>query len=223
MHYGIVEALDLSFPCVLAVVGCGGKTSFIERIANSYQSKMVLVSPTAKMYPLKLENAHCHGVLNTETGKLEALPAAELASLTLLYDITVLEADGSRSLPCKGWLKDEPVIPRYCTHTVGIVTLIGIGKAATEEVVHNLPRFLALTGLRDGQEITMQALQDMVCAPNGMFKNSAGSRILLVNQVEDQSSTAVANKFLLTIKKSYPGFFSKLLFGSVRDDIWQEV
>ena len=220
---GIVKVLGLPFPSVVAVVGCGGKTSLVKRLADSYPDKMVLISPTTKMHPMKAGNAHCHGIFNAETGKLEALPADELAALVPQYDIALLEADGSRSLPCKGWLEDEPVVPGYCTHTVGVVTMNGLGRAATGETVHNLPQFLALTGLCKGQAITTQALRDMVCAPGGMFKNSVGSRVLLVNQVEDEGTVAIAGEFLRAVKASMPGFFAKLLLGSIHHDAWREV
>ena len=217
------RGLNPPLPCILAVVGCGGKTSLIKQLAADMQGKTVLISPTTKMYPLNVGTADCIGVPNHQTGKLEALPPDELASLAPRYDIVLLEADGSRSLPCKGWLEDEPVVPGYCTHTVGVVTLSALGKPATGERVHNLPQFLALTGLREGQEITMQALRDMVCAPQGMFKNSAGQRILLVNQVEDEPTACAAREFLQGIKARRPGFFERLLFGSVYQDSWQEV
>jgi len=220
---GIVKTLRLPFPSVVAVVGCGGKTSLIKRLAVGYQNENVLISPTTKMYPIKVGNTHCRGVFNIETGKLEALPADELADLASRYGIVLLEADGSRSLPCKGWLESEPVVPAYCTHTVGVVTMNGLAKAATREIVHNLPQFLSLTGLCEGQTITTRALCDMVCAPDGMFKNSAGSRVLIVNQVEDQKAAEIAGAFLLTIQKSDPAFFAKLLYGSAHNDIWWEV
>jgi len=219
----IVEALGLPLPSVVAVVGCGGKTSLIKRLAECSQSNKVLISPTTKMFPVSVGNADCLGVLDRKTGKLESLPADELANLVPLYDIVLLEADGSRSLPCKGWMEYEPVIPEYCTHTIGVVTLNALGKPATGDIVHNLPQFLALTGLREGEEITLDSLIEMVCAPGGMFKNSIGSRILLVNQVEDQATADIANAFLRSISERYPDFFTKLLLGSVHDNIWQEV
>ena len=228
-----VEALGLSLPSkyaagsptysVVAVVGCGGKTSLIERIAGDIADRRVLVSPTTKMFPLNLPGADCRGILNPATGKLEALPPIELAELAPQYDIALLEADGSRGLPCKGWREDEPVVPVYATHTVGIVTLNALGKAATGDTVHNLAQFLELTGLREGQAITAKALRDMVCARGGMFKNSLGNRILLVNQVEDEATADAAREFLRAIKAGNPGCFSKLLFGSVYRDKWWEV
>ena len=217
------RALDLSFPCIVAVIGCGGKTSLITQMAEGFLGKKVLISPTTKIFPAKVENADCRGAFNPTTGKLEALPEHELKDLVSNYDVVLLEADGSRSLPCKGWRADEPVIPRFCTHTIGIVTLNALNCLADSAYIHNLPQFLALTGLREGEAITLQALQAMVCAPGGMFKNSVGRRVLLVNQVESRSNAKIANGFLKTIKESYPSMFAKLMHGSIHRDTWWEV
>jgi len=235
------DYLDISTGSVVAVVGCGGKTSLIGLMADKLRDKRVLVSTTTKIFPPNMEGVavcetlrqcgehrpragvQCFGLLNRESGKLEALPETFLAEIIPRYDIVLLEADGCRGLPCKGWLANEPVVPRYCTHTVGVVTMKALGKAAGESTVHRLPEFTALTGLREGQAITARALEAMVCAPSGMFKNSAGRRYLLVNQAEDDASARTALSFLQTIKEQYPGRFAKLLFGSVHADAWQEV
>jgi len=162
------------------------------------------------------------GLLNSANGKLEALPDEILARMVSRYDITLLEADGSRNLPCKGWLAEEPAVPPYCTHTAGIVTMSALGKAAAEDIVCRLPEFLALTGLEKGETITMEALEAMVCDPQGMFQNSAGRRYLLVNQVEDDAASSAARDFLCSIKKKHPNHFERLLYGSVHLDTWQE-
>ena len=223
MYNKTISALNLSFPCIVAVVGCGGKTSLIKHVAEGLHKKKVLISPTTKAFPMNVKNADCLGLLNPETGKLEALPEHELADLVPKYDIVLLEADGSRSLPCKGWMADEPVIPKFCTHTIGVVTLNALGCAADSTYVHNLPQFLALTELSEGEAITLKTLQTMVCAPGGMFKNSVGSRIILLNQVETQPNVKIAKVFLKTIQNSYPSLFAKLLYGSVHHDTWREV
>lgn len=226
---------------VAAVIGCGGKTAFIELMARSLSDKKVLVTPTTKIFPMRKDNVilcetlqqceqhkpgpgiQCLGLLNATSGKLEALPEHTLSGMIPRYDITLMEADGSRGLPCKGYLANEPVIPRFCTHTIGIVTMNALGKAAAHAVVHRLPEFLALTGLREGEAITAQTLEAMVCAPGGMFKNAAGQQFLLVNQTEDDASAHAALSFLQTIKTKFPQRFAKLLYGSVRHDAWQEV
>jgi len=231
------------FPCgsVIAVVGCGGKTSFIELAADRMRDKKVLISTTTKIFPPKMKDivlcetlgqceeheprpgVQCMGLLNSASGKLEALPEAFLAGLQPRYDIVLLEADGSRGLPCKGWLENEPVVPDYCTHTLGVISMAALGKPAGEKTVHRLPEFFALTGVGEGQTITAAALEAMVCAPNGMFKNSEGQRYVIVNQAEDEETARIAETFLRTIKEKYPVRFEKLLYGSVRRDAWQEV
>jgi len=237
----ITDCLDIPDRSVVGVIGCGGKTSFIELVAARFSTKKVLVSTTTKMFPMKDRRVmqcqtlqHCldhepqagiqsFGVLNTGTGKLEALPQTVLHLLIMDYDLVLLEADGSRGLPCKGWLEDEPVVPRYCTHTFGILTMNALGRAALGTTVLRLPEFLSLTGLCEGDTISMRALEAMVCAPQGMFKNSEGRCYLIVNQVEDKESVGVAKVFLQTIKERYPTRFERLLLGSTHLDAWEEV
>jgi probable selenium-dependent hydroxylase accessory protein YqeC len=201
----------------------------------------VLVSPTTKMFPIKTNEVmlcdtlekcighepkvgiQCFGLLNKTNGKLEALPLKLLAEIVPQYDLVLLEADGSKGLPCKGWLTNEPVIPPYCTHAVGVVTMKALNTAATKDTVHRLPEFLNLTGLKEGQTISVQALEAMVCASSGMFKYGERGRYLIVNQVEDEETANLALIFLQGIKNKFPERFKRLLYGSVHLDTWHAV
>jgi len=245
----LLELLDITNGSIAAVIGCGGKTSLIELIAQKCKNKKVLISPTTKILPatsaastvitpcdtlksstdhIAKEGIQCLGIKNEKSGKLEALPEDLLAKIVSSYDIVLLEADGSRQKQYKGWQDNEPVIPQYCSHTIGVVTLFKQDKTkpsitATKETVHNLPEFLSLTGLNEGDIITEKALEDMVCAQNGMFKNSKGQRYLIVNQVEDEETAKRAELFLNTVKSKYPNQFNNLIYGSVRGDSWKNV
>ena len=237
----ISELLDITTGKAVSVVGCGGKTSLIELIATLNSVKKVLVSTTTKTFPmisdkvilcdtLKSSIEHvpqagiqCLGQFNKRNGKLEALPEHVLVDLVPHYDIVLMEADGSRWLPCKGWRDNEPVVHYFSTQTVGVVTMNALGKAATSEIVHHLPEFLSLTGIKEDEIISEQALEDMVCLPKGMFKNSVGNQYLLVNQVEDEQTKSTAESFLQRIKTKYPNRFKRLIYGSVHNNTWQEV
>lgn len=238
---GLSALLDISVGSIVSVVGCGGKTSIIGLIADENRSKKVLVSPTTKIFPMRsdgmilcdtLESSIEHtpqtgiqnlGVINKRNGKLEALPKYVLAALATLYDVVLMEADGSRGLPCKGWLKNEPVVPFFTTHTVGVVSLCALGKYATKEFVHHLPEFLSLTGLNEGEIITEQAIEEMICAVFGMFKNSTGKNYLVVNKVEDEDTKKRALELLNDIKIKYPKMFERLTYGSVHRSMWNMV
>ena len=238
---GLSTLLEISTGSAVAVVGCGGKTSLIELIATLNSDKKVLVSTTTKTFPMisdgvilcdTLESSTRHkpqigiqylGQFNERNGKLEALPESILADLARHYDIVLMEADGSRWLPCKGWYDDEPVVPSYSTHTVGVVTMDALGKPATKDIVHHLPEFLSLTGLCEGEIITEQVLVDMVCLPGGMFKANAGQQYLLVNRAEDKTTIHAAKSFLQKVKTKYPDRFRRLVYGSVHRNVWCEV
>lgn len=218
MMGSLTEALGLHAGSVAAVVGCGGKTSLIGLLAEENRHRRVLISPTTQMYPME----GSVGVYQEATGKLASLPAQVLAAAAPLYDLCLLEADGSNGLPCKGWRQDEPVVPAYCTHTLGVVTLAALGRPANEEVCLRLPLFLALTGLQQGEPIHQEAMARMVCRPQGMFQHSRGKRFLLVNQVETDGAEALAREWLTGIQATRSGFFDGYLYGSVHMGRWQQ-
>jgi probable selenium-dependent hydroxylase accessory protein YqeC len=221
------ERIGLLDGGIVAVIGCGGKTSLIEAISRealSLRPKLrILVSPTAKIYPPKQTEIPHLGVFDENTGKLTALPPEELAALLPRYDLALLEADGSMGLPCKGWAAHEPVVPAFCTHTVGLFPATALALPATAANAHRLREFLALTGLREGEPVSEEALVKMVCGGGGMFKNAVGKCFLLANQAESEAAKTAAQNVLARIKKEYPHKFEKLLFGSVFSGEWHEV
>jgi len=189
------ELLNITKGSVVAVVGCGGKTSFIEKIAAECTDMKVLITPTTKiLYPQNsgvvcnsIEDCKKHkprlgvqyfGQLNEKTNKLEALPLEILAKIVTKYDVVLMEADGSRGLLLKGWKTTEPVVPDFTTHTIGVINIDALGKPANNDTVFNLHEFLELTGINENDQITMQTLEDMAFKPGGMFKNSRGQKYL---------------------------------------------
>ncbi|MEG1846904.1 MAG: selenium cofactor biosynthesis protein YqeC [Lachnospiraceae bacterium] len=230
-----------SFPCIMAVIGCGGKTSWIASLAKELSHKKVLITPTTRIYPMLEDEItlcttvdacekhiphvgiQCLGIREERSGKLTALPPSLLCEQVKKYDVVLLEADGSRGLPCKGWLDTEPVIPSFCTHTIGIVTLQALGQRVSKQTVLHLPEFKQLTGNSVGERITGQALTKMLCAPGGMFEKAVGKNYLFVNQIESDMLERKAKEWLMEVKEQYPHKFTGFTYGSVVKNCWQEV
>ncbi|MDR0760857.1 MAG: putative selenium-dependent hydroxylase accessory protein YqeC [Treponema sp.] len=211
-------------PVVVTVIGSGGKTSLIWRLARYFACKPrgVLVTTTTKMFPPPetelLPGISVAGRLNQQTGKLEALPIEELAERITAYDLTLIEGDGSRGLPLKGWTDYEPAVPPFTTITAGILPLWPLGKPVSAGLIHRLPLFCALTGAEIGDALKIEHLVKVIAGEKKcLFTAALGRKILFLNQIEDEGSASQAEKLAALL----PGDFHAccgIIAGSVRQD-----
>ena len=147
-------------PGVTAVIGSGGKTSLLRRLAGEVPGTVILcttthIRPFAE-YPLLAEptlEAVRQALANSrviclgtpcENGKLTA-PALPMETLAGLADYVLVEADGSRQLPLKAHGPHEPVIPAVSRQTICVAGASGFGKPI-REAVHRPEQFCVLTG-----------------------------------------------------------------------------
>jgi probable selenium-dependent hydroxylase accessory protein YqeC len=209
----------------VTIIGSGGKTSLIWHLARCFASKprAVLITPTAKMFPPteSLPGITVRGSLNKKTGKLEALPPEELEKLPAAYDIVLIEGDGSRTLPLKGWAEHEPVIPSFTAITVGILPLWPLGQPVSEKIIHRLPEFCALTGAVPGEKLETEHLVKVIAGNNkekSIFTASVGKKILFVNQIEDEKSLSQAEKLFSLLPSNFRKTVDAIIAGSVRQD-----
>jgi len=184
-------------PAVVTVIGSGGKTSLIWRLASSDHSRVagrkILVTPTTKMLvpppEEKLYDRYYDGItegitknpipgitlagcFNEKTGKLESLPLPALSAIITNrrfdgYDLVLIEGDGSRGLPLKAWAADEPVVPAFTTLTVGVLPLCPLGKPISESLIHRLPLFLSITGAAAGETLKPEHITAVITGGAG--------------------------------------------------------
>ena len=190
---------------VVCIVGAGGKTSLMFKLAAEAKSLglRTLVSTTTKMFIPEV--SQCDGIDLTGAGFTDNIPSNPgiyvagrpvssvkmkgLADEILLqnvpqFDLVLLEADGAAGKPLKGWLETEPVIPPYTTHTIGVVDIQTIGKIVSEELVHRLECFCLLTGARTGYIITLDHVSRIITGEKGLFFHALDEQIVYINKVE---------------------------------------
>ena len=146
---------DMSFatalgiaPGVTAIIGGGGKTSLMNRLAaelSSAGSNVIICTSTHIWRPMDvpvLENAAeadiaaalaehgvvCVGEREGEKLKAPRLPIGRLAGLA---PYVIAEADGSKGLPLKAHDKNEPAIPAG-SKVIYVVGADGIGRPIIE-------------------------------------------------------------------------------------------
>lgn len=134
---------------MIAIVGSGGKTTRLHKLAEQYRAegKKVLVTTTTHMLMEKdcdlsgnaesirekLETyGYCMAGLAAEEGKIRPLPKAVYEEVCRFADIVLVEADGSRGLPVKYPGAHEPVIPENAEEIQIVVGLSALGKPLKE-------------------------------------------------------------------------------------------
>lgn len=135
---------------VTAVIGSGGKTTLIRKLAEELSpTAHVIITTTTKIYPpdhclvtdrVSAEsftdgNVICVGTPITVRGeqKLTA-PQQTPDELRSFADYILVEADGSRHFPLKIHAPYEPVIPENTDRVIRVVGISGIGKPVRESV-----------------------------------------------------------------------------------------
>ncbi|MDY6826751.1 MAG: selenium cofactor biosynthesis protein YqeC [Bacillota bacterium] len=175
--------LNLQRPEMVSFYGAGGKTSLINRLAEeiSASGKNVLITTTTKIFmppgiPLIIEDntdrildmldrhySHSRvAVLAAEilpSGKLKGIAPRIAEEIHKKLNITVLvEADGARRLPLKGYQSCEPVIPEKSDLIVPVIGADALGKNLDSHTVHRANELAKSIGVVKGALITEEIM-----------------------------------------------------------------
>jgi len=177
------ELLGLQSGDVVAIIGSGGKTSLLFRLVAENRGRRVLVSTTTKMFvpePEEIADATLlHGGI--VGGKITAPPMDLLCAAAADAELTLLECDGSKERPFKGWAAWEPVVPDFTTVTVGVLPLWGLGLPVAEAYVHRVEEFCRISGAKPGEPVTRRHLEAVIEHPEGLFQRAVGRRVLFLS------------------------------------------
>lgn len=135
---------------ILAVIGAGGKTTYIHELALQYrrEGRRVFVTTTTHMFrePDTLVTADPRTLLEQldKTGylmaglpegeKIRALPRETYEALCAEADVVLVEADGAKHKPVKYPAPHEPVIPDNADGICIVWGLHGLGRPIRETV-----------------------------------------------------------------------------------------
>ena len=175
-------------PGVTAIIGSGGKTTLLYRLAEELSSLGSVIVATSthifrpKHLPFAEKTGKVRGVLCVgtpgENGKITA-PAQSFAELENLADFVLVEADGSKKLPLKAHAAHEPVIPSNARQVICVVGASGLNLPVCE-VVHRPEVFTSITG---SEIATPQAVAEAL-------KQEGFCTRVLINQAETNGEAA---------------------------------
>ncbi len=176
-------ALSAKPPAVLSFYGGGGKTALISRLASEItsSSEKALITTTTKIYPpagmplfiddrdtppeVRLmehfagDNLAVTGKRILADNKIEGISPRQVRQLRERLPVTILvEADGSRGLPLKGYGPAEPVIPSCSDLVAAVAGADALERPLDGSAVHRPEEFARATGLEPGKPITEKTL-----------------------------------------------------------------
>jgi len=218
----LAQALDLRQGDMAALIGAGGKTTTLFRLAKDLREDgaKVLVTTTTKIFkPSKphvdrlflVENVAAlseacaaiaapvvigAGARVSEDGKLLGLPAPWLDRLNdgKQFDAILVEADGAAARLLKVPGDGEPVIPASCQLTIWLMAIGVLGKPLDGAWVHRAERAIALLSRPAGSKITEDTIVQLVKHPAGCWKDipPASRKVAVINQVDAPEHTLPA-------------------------------
>lgn len=230
------QALLLDQGAVICLVGAGGKTSLMFRLARELAASgdRVLTTTTTKISEQEairnsseivtgsvralLSQAGDNRQSSTGmtaarggyAGKLTGFDARDIDRLwqSGLFDWIIVEADGAARLPLKTPDAHEPVIPDSCDWVVGVAGLTAFGKPLSDQWVFRLKLFARLTGLELGSPITAAAIATSICHPGGIFKGAprTSRRVVFLNQADTPERVQAGRHISASIAKQYQEF-----------------
>jgi probable selenium-dependent hydroxylase accessory protein YqeC len=220
----LVEALGVSGDDVVALVGGGGKTSAMFRLAREIVDKggTVITTTTTRIFAAQIALAPSHvpagdatrervaaalaqhrhtlvvGATNPRDGKADGISLELFTSLRRWFPgvAIVNEADGSRMRPFKAPAAHEPVIPVETTLVVPVVGADVLGKTLDAESVHRAELVSALSGASLGSTITPEVVARVLAHRDGGLKGvPPGARVVVViNKVETLADRGLAHE-----------------------------
>ena len=220
----LTEALQMTSDEVVALVGGGGKTTAMFRLARELVDNggSVITTTTTRIFGAQIALAPAHvpaadatrervsaalavhrhvlviGATDAGSGKAEGVSLDLFRRLRAWFPGVCLlnEADGSRMRPFKAPADYEPVIPADTTLVVPVVGADVFGKSLDADHVHRPELVCALSGAPPGTPITPAIVARVLAHPQGGRKGvPAGARVVvLINKVDSLPDRAPARE-----------------------------
>ena len=238
MKNSLSDLIDIKIGDIISVVGSGGKTTFIYNLAKEIKNEKILISTTTKMlYPeenqvdyffcLAEDNEISIKEGRTFIGGEKVSKNKISGDISLIkkyisrFDYTLLECDGSKTKPLKGWNSTEPVILNETTKTIGIIPLHIVGEKITEKNIHRIEIFNNVFKTKIGDEITLNVIAEIITNPKGLFKDAVGEKILFLNRINNKKSKELVWKLLEILSRKNKNSL-KIIGGDLKKNKYYE-
>jgi molybdenum cofactor cytidylyltransferase len=226
----LIQALRVNREVRLALVGAGGKTTTMFRLARQLDGP-VLLSATTHLGVEQTVLADRHLAVNSaEQAAKVAFKSNEvmlvtgeehsdgrtagltLDSMNVLKEYAdregvplIFEADGSRRLPLKAPADHEPVIPSWTNMVAVVAGLSGLGNSLDKDHVHRPELFSKISGLPIGGSVGEKPLTTVFRHALGGLKGipQHAVRAAILNQADTINRKAAGGMVAMSLLDVY--------------------
>lgn len=201
-------------------VGGGGKTTLMYFVAREVarQGKKVIVSTTTHI--MRPEINYASNMADVEAlwageqysviGAVDEMNVQKLVFSNDMYeavkgkaDLILLEADGTRRLPCKVPAEHEPAIVDDCDLVIGVMGMSALGKAM-KECCFRFEQEGTWLGV-NGETLLDEEIAENILSSELGTRKSVGNRdyVVVLNQCDDGTARNRAHIISAKLKEKY--------------------
>ncbi len=238
LYHSIFPTLDRAKGSCIAILGGGGKSSFVFQIGkelSDHFSKVLLTSITKAgpetSVPISfLNDIDPYTSFNQQNplyilknrikaNKYQGITPNELKKLISYTDVTIFEADGARNLPLKAHNDHDPTIPPFVTHVVILIGADAVNTKITDGKVHRPSLFCQKWKLNEDDLLTPEIIAQVVTHPKGYLskiKSNAPIRYFINKAGVFPNEAKLLGKAIVK-RVQYPVYY-----GSIKSQWWKK-
>lgn len=223
---------------VTALIGGGGKTGLLHKIANELAENYpkVLQTSLTKTAFTKSENPMVFkddfdiksvdrnplfivGEKISES-KLLGISETQLDDIRKYFDLTIYECDGAKNKPLKAHTDHDPIVPKFTTNVIIIVGADVIDSKISDGLVHRPELFCKLWNVDKDRDLDIDFIVKVVSSPDGYLSKVIGDATIayFVNKADSNYENAERLAQKIYNKTNKPTFF-----GSISNSLLKQV
>lgn len=238
----ISEKIEHGKGSCIALLGGGGKTALLHKLADEYAKYYPTVLQTSltktafyssdnplilneidfdKLHSLKFERNPLFIIGEKITNaKLKGISEIELDKIRHQFDITIFECDGARNKPLKAHTEYDPIVPEFATHTIIIVGADVVNTRISDGLVHRPELFCKSWNVKTDFQLNIDFIVKVLMSKKGYFSKLTNNAKIsyFVNKWDNHKKNAEDLAIAIYQKTGKPTFY-----GSVRQNVLKQV
>ena len=241
-HQLITVEIETAENSCIALLGGGGKTALLHKLADEYSRSFPAVLQTSLTKtafhksdnPLILNEIDIDQLDLMKFGrnplfiigeklsdeKLKGISEFDLNRIRKLFSVTIFECDGARNKPFKAHTAYDPKVPEFTTHVIIIVGADVVNTKIDEGLVHRPELFCKTWNIKPDFKLEIDFIVDVLTSQKGyLSKVDHKTEITyFVNKWDNHQKNAENLAVAIHKRVNMPTFF-----GSVRKNILNKV